>query len=109
MYYLNRGILGYVIILPLVNKNVFKALKLIPLPIAKDNQKFVYIETEISVLYVAETRQHYFTTDSEELYKCKSTKAGSYVCKQNQPLLSSHLRVLCSKIVTTQSNYTSKL
>jgi hypothetical protein len=75
-----------------VNKNNFKALKLIPLPVAKNNQKFVYIETEGSVLYVDETRQYYFTTNREELNKCKSVRTGSYICKQSQPLLNSHLR-----------------
>lgn len=93
--YINRGILGYVVIMPLVNKNTFKALKLIPLPIAKENHKFVYIETEGRVLYVDETRQYYFTTSREELSKCKSVKADSYICKQTQPLLNSHLRESC--------------
>ncbi|PNF24653.1 hypothetical protein B7P43_G18128, partial [Cryptotermes secundus] len=93
--YINKGLLGYVITLPLLNKNVFKALKLIPLPIAKDKFKFVYIETENSILYVDETRQYYFTTSREELDKCKLMKARSFVCKQNQPLLNSHLRESC--------------
>jgi hypothetical protein len=55
----------------------------------------VYIETEGTVLYVDETRQYYFTTDREELQKCKSTKVGSYIWKQNQPLLNSHLKESC--------------
>jgi hypothetical protein len=93
--YLNKGILGYVITLPLVTKNVFKALRLIPLPIAKDNQRFVYIETESAILHVDETRQYYFTTDREELNKCKSAKRVSYICKQTRPLLNSHLRESC--------------
>jgi hypothetical protein len=94
--YVNKEILGYVITLPLVNKNIFRALKLIPLPITRDDQKFVYIDTEGTMLYVDETRQYYFTTDREELDKCKSVKTGSYICKQNQPLLNSHLRESCA-------------
>jgi hypothetical protein len=47
--YVNKEILGYVITLPLVNKNIFRALRLIPLPIARDDQKFVYIDTESAI------------------------------------------------------------
>jgi hypothetical protein len=92
-----------------VNKNIFEALKRIPLSIAKDDQKFVYTETESLVLYVDKTRQYYSTTNKEELNKCKSVKAGLYICKQSQPLLNSHLRQSCVVKFQPRVNYTSKL
>jgi hypothetical protein len=42
----NDGILGYIISLPLINRGTFKIFKLIPLPVAIGQNKFVYIETE---------------------------------------------------------------
>jgi hypothetical protein len=45
---------------------------------AKHKSKGYYSKNnEGTVLYVDETRQYYFTTDREELHKCKSTKVGS--------------------------------
>jgi hypothetical protein len=77
--YISQGILGYVVTMPLVNRGIFKALRLIPLPILTDKNKFVYIETENQILYVDETRQYYFTAIREKLSKCKSAEAGVYI------------------------------
>jgi hypothetical protein len=92
--YIDEGILGYVITLPLIGRGVFKVYKMIPVPIALGNQKFAYVETSESDLCVDQTRQCYFEID-EELNKCKVIDSQARICKQKRPLLSSHLHETC--------------
>jgi hypothetical protein len=94
--YAKDGILGYVISLPLISRGVFKTFKLIPLPVAIGQNKFIYIETENKLLYVDQTRQYYFMTDREELRRCKAIEPTRYICKQTRPLLSSHMQEACA-------------
>jgi hypothetical protein len=88
--------MGYVINLPLVGRGVYKIYKLIPLPVEVEKSKFVYTENNQEILYIDQTRQYYFSTGREELRKCKSIEPDSYICKQNQPLLNSHMQELCA-------------
>jgi hypothetical protein len=93
--YIKNGILGYVISIPLVNRGIFAVFRLIPLPIALDKDKFVYIETENQIMCIDQTRQYYFATTRDEINRCKSVKPGTYICKQKQPLLNSHMQESC--------------
>jgi hypothetical protein len=74
---------------------------LISLPVGTGKGKFVYLETNNELLYVDQTRQHYFSTSREELRHFKSAEPNSYICKQSEPLLNSHMQKLCNKIVAT--------
>jgi hypothetical protein len=94
--YLRDGILGYIISLPLVNRGTFKAFRLIPLPIGIEQNKVVYTEPNEDILYVDQTRQYYFSTSREELRRCKRAQPNSYICKQNRPLLNSHMQESCA-------------
>jgi hypothetical protein len=94
--YIDEGILGYVITLPLIGRGVFKAYKMIPVPISLGNHKFAYVETGESDLCVDQTRQYYFEIDEEELNKCKIIDSQAKICKQTRPLLSSHLHEACA-------------
>jgi hypothetical protein len=93
--YIKNGILGYVILLPLVNQGNFNIYKLIPIPVPLDRSTFLYIDTGKSFLWIDQARQYYFLSDKEELEECKMMNIMLYVCKQNQPLLSSHLHENC--------------
>jgi hypothetical protein len=88
--YISDGILGYVITLPLVNRENFKIFKMIPTPVVLEPKKFLYIDTDESILRIDQTRQYYFMITNEELGQCKNTDTDSYICKQRNPLLSSH-------------------
>jgi hypothetical protein len=92
--YIKNGILGYVIMLPLVNRGNFNVYQLIPIPVPLDRTKFLYIDTGKSCLWIDQARQYYFMTDNEWIESCKMLNT-MYVCKQNQPLLSSHLHENC--------------
>jgi hypothetical protein len=43
--YINEGILGYVITLPLISRGIFRVYRMIPIPISLGSNKFAYIET----------------------------------------------------------------
>jgi hypothetical protein len=87
--------MGFVINLPLVNRGTFIFFRLIPLPITIEKNNFVYIETENKLLYVDQTREYYFSTDREDLRRCKTLEPNKYVCKQTRPLLNSHMQESC--------------
>jgi hypothetical protein len=93
--YIKKGILGYVVLLPLVNPGSFDIYRLIPIPVPLDKTKFVYIDTGKSFLWTDQARQYYFLSEKEKLTECKMANPRLYVCNQNQPLLSSHLHENC--------------
>ena len=93
--YLSDGILGYVVELPLVNRGNFKILKMTPIPVALDLNKFLYIDTAESMLCLDQARQYYLMLTEDELRQCKTKDSNSYVCKQKHPLMSSHVHESC--------------
>jgi hypothetical protein len=93
--YMKNGMLVYVISLPLVNRGTFDIYKLIPIPISLDKRQFLYIETGKPFLWVDQARQYYFLKDEGWIGSCSLLNPKSYVCKQSQPLLSSHLHQNC--------------
>jgi hypothetical protein len=93
--YISEDILGYVITLPLVNRGSFKLFKMIPISMELEHKRFLYINTDESILCLDQTRQYYFMLN-EDLNHCKVTIAGSYLCKQRHPLMSSHSRESCA-------------
>jgi hypothetical protein len=93
--YINEGILGYVITLPLIGRGVFQVYRMIPMPISLGRKQFAYIETGEANLCIDQTRQYYFEISNEELKDCKIIDFQSRICKQDRPLLSSHLQETC--------------
>jgi hypothetical protein len=93
--YIKQGILGYVALVPLVNRGDFNIYKLIPVPVSLDRTKFMYIDTGRSLLWIDQARQYYFLSDESGMENCKTLNALLHVCKQVQPLLSSHLHDNC--------------
>ena len=81
--YIKNGILGYVILLPLVSRGNFSIYRLIPIPVPLDRSKFLYIDTGKSFLWIDQARQYYFMTDKEWADSCKILNSMKYVCKQN--------------------------
>jgi hypothetical protein len=103
--YIKESILGYMVSLPLVNPGNFSIYRLIPIPVPVDRSKFVYIDTGKSFLWIDQARQYYFTTDLDWKDSCKILNSIKYVCKQNQPLLSSHLHENCAvKLLQPRAN-----
>jgi hypothetical protein len=93
--YIQDGILGYVILLPLVNRGTFVIYRLIPINILLNGNQFLYIETGKPFHLIDRVRQYYFLKESDLMDSCNLLNSRSYVCKQNQPLLSSHLQENC--------------
>jgi hypothetical protein len=94
--YISEGILGYVITLPLISRGTFKIFKMIPIPAPMEQNKFLYIDTDESILCLDQTRQCYFMITNDELEGCKILNPNSYTCKQNHPLMSSHSKESCA-------------
>lgn len=69
---------------------------MIPIPIALGQGKFLYINTEESILCLDQARQYYFTTNEIDLKLCKVINTETYICRQRHPLLSSHLLESCA-------------
>ena len=93
--HVKNGILGYVVLLPLVNRGNFNVYRFIPIPVPLDRTKFLYIDTGKSFLWGDQARQYYFMTEEGWKDSCKVLNTMQCVCKQNQPLLSSHLHGNC--------------
>ena len=53
------------------------------------------MDTGKSFMWIDQARLYYFMTDEEWKDSCKVLNNMQYVCKQNQPLLSSHLHENC--------------
>jgi len=56
-----------------------------------ERTQFLYIVTGKPYPWIDQARQYYFLTEEEWMGSCNLVSPMSYVCKQNQPLLSSHL------------------
>lgn len=93
--YIKHGILGYVALVPLVNRGDFSIYKLIPIPVPLDRTKFMYIDAGKSLLWIDQARQYYFLSDEIGMKNCKTLSTLLRICKQVQPLLSSHLHDNC--------------
>jgi hypothetical protein len=93
--YIQDGILGYVILLPLVNRGTFDIYRLFPITILLNGNQFLYIDTGKPFLWIDRVRQYFFLTESDWMNSCNLLNSRSYVCKQNEPLLSSHLQENC--------------
>ncbi|PNF33602.1 hypothetical protein B7P43_G14522 [Cryptotermes secundus] len=89
--YVSNGVLAYVIHVPMVNRVQF----LIPIPKPVDQTKFLFVDTRNSFLWIDKARQYYFMTDKYWLDTCKEVNIRVYVCKQDQPLLSSQVHENC--------------
>ena len=50
--YTKNGVLGFVILLPLVNRGNFNVYRLIPIPVPLDRTKFLYVDTGRSFLWI---------------------------------------------------------
>jgi hypothetical protein len=93
--YIKNSILGFLILLLLVNRGTFDIYRLILLPISLDRNQFLYVETDKPYLWIDQARQYYFLTEKEWMGSCNILNPMLYVCKQNQPLLPSHLHENC--------------
>ena len=49
--YIHNSVLGYVTVLPLVNKDTYNVLRVIPVPITVGEGKFVYIDAGTDILF----------------------------------------------------------
>jgi hypothetical protein len=93
--YIKNGVLDYVILLSLISRGTFDIYRLIPIPISLDRNQFLYTGTSKAFLWSDQAKQYYFLTEEEWTGSCNLLNTRSYVCKQNQPLLSSHLHANC--------------
>jgi hypothetical protein len=94
--YLEKNVLGHVITLPLIGRGMFKAYKMIPIPMFLENGKFAYINTQESNLCFEQTSQYYFGISNTEFENCKKVDNQTKICTQKHPLLSSHLHESCA-------------
>ena len=79
---------GYVISLPLVNKRTFTTRRMVPIPVPVDQDHFLYMDVQDSVLCLGQNKQYYFTMQEGELDKCKLAGPDHNVCTHQRTLLS---------------------
>jgi hypothetical protein len=93
--YYDRGNLVYIIKIPLVALDSYRLYHLIPLPSKQsDNVLSLYIEPSHEFLLIDDAKQHYLSLSEGQLNRCK-TFGTSKICKQEQPILSSHVHEIC--------------
>lgn len=94
VYYSKRNLV-YIIDIPLVSLNSYRLYHLIPLPSKQnDNNLFLYIEPSHEFILIDDAKQHYLSFNEGQLSRCK--KFGlKKICKQEQPILSSHIHETC--------------
>ena len=88
--------IGYVISVPLVHKRTFNVLKVIPIPVRVNLDKFVYIDVSESVLCIDRAKQYYFGMTEGQLAECKTIRPRQYVCKHQRILLSATVVESCA-------------
>lgn len=95
--FLHDNVLGYVIRLPLTDNVKFNVYNVHPLPIAtKDSvTTYTFILPDKEYLLIDTVKQYYVKIDKSELDKCKVLTSQWRVCKQNYPIMSSHLHEEC--------------
>lgn len=95
--FLHNNVLGYVIRLPLTDNVKFNVYNVHPLPIAtKDSvSTFVFIQPEKEFLFIDMVKQYYVKINKVEFNNCKVLNNRWRVCKQEYPVLSSHLHEEC--------------
>jgi hypothetical protein len=101
--YIKNGILGYVILLPLVSRGTFDLYRLIPILISLDRSQFLYIETCKPYLWIDQSVQYYFLTEEEWIGSCNIVNPMSHVCKQPTPPLIPLTSKLYAEIVTART------
>ena len=94
--YVREQRIGYVISVPLVHKRIFNVLKVIPIPVRVNLDKFVYIEVGEPILCRDQTKQYYFGMTEGQLAECKTIKPREYVCKHQRTLLSTAVTNSCA-------------
>jgi hypothetical protein len=80
--------IGDILSAPLVHKGAFNVLKVIPIPVRINQEKFMYIDAGESVLCIDQAKQYYFSMTEGQLTECKTIKPRQYVCKHQRTLLS---------------------
>ena len=81
--------LTYIINLHYVSRETSGVFKTIAISIALENEEFLYIDREESILCLDQVRQYYFMIEEAELYHCKTTMTLSYVCTQCRAVMCS--------------------
>jgi hypothetical protein len=94
--YVREQRIGYVISVPLVHKRTFNVLKVIPIPMRVDLDKFVYIDVGESVLCIDQAKQYYFGMAEGQLAECKTIKPRQHVCTHQRTLLSAAVVESCA-------------
>ena len=69
-----------------MHKGTFNVLKVIPIPVRIDPEKFVYIDVGESVMCTDQAKQYYFGMTESQPAECKVMKPGQYVCKHQRTL-----------------------
>jgi hypothetical protein len=94
--YVRKQCIGYVISVPLMHKRTFNALRVIPIPVRVNLDKFVYIDVGESILCIDRTKQYYFGMTEGHLAECKAAKPKQFVCKHQRTLLSTTVVKSCA-------------
>jgi len=67
---------------------------LIAISTSLENNEFLYIDREESILCLDQTRQYYLMVDEAEFCHCKTTTTGSHICTQSHAAMCSNWQEL---------------
>lgn len=86
--------IGYVLSIPLVNRNQFNLYKLIPLPVL-DNSTSYYKFILPSFNYLAISENHNLYLGLNELTNCQNLDESTFICVTSEPFYYTNSRPIC--------------
>lgn len=104
--FLKNNKLIYVISNPLIEGNQYLLYNIIPLPIPKTNNDYIFILPSIKLIAIDESKTNYFTLSS--LNECQLLNENKYLCYKNEPIYSTRIRPICETELLFTSNTISK-
>ena len=78
--------LVYVLEIPLLSPTIYHLYKILPFPVKKDKNTYVFINSNKEYIFSDPVRQHYGKLSTNELTGCFHPDKLQYICQENIPI-----------------------
>jgi Baculovirus F protein len=91
----SKGSLIFVMNMPLVEIHEYELFRVSPFPAIVSQNKFMFIQPATAFLAVDKNRIQYIALTENEESKCEPILKNSFLCKQESPVLMTHIHSNC--------------